>query len=119
LQIDEPGAACIHFNQDCDNEYFNQLTSERRRTKYKYGHAIKVWEKDKSARNEVLDLKVYNLVAVRFLNPNWDGQRKYIDGLAAKLSGEKIKTDGGTKPPPTRNNATNPRRRSSGFVNKY
>ena len=119
LQIDEPGAGCIHFNQGCDNEYFNQLTSERRRTKYKYGHAFKVWEKDKSARNEVLDLKVYNLVGMRFLNPNWDGKNKYLDKLAAELNNKKpVKEKTGTTA--TANNASlKPRRRTNGFVNRY
>lgn len=118
LQIDEPGPAYIHFNQQCDNEYFNQLTSERRKTKYKYGHAIKVWEKDRSARNEVLDLKVYNLVAMRFLNPNWDGQRKYIDKLAGKLNDEKKKDDG-TDQSPAQKLPQPIRRRSNSFINRY
>lgn len=116
LMIDEPGAAYIHFNQQCDNEYFTQLTSERRRTKYKYGHAVKVWEKDRSARNEVLDLKVYNLVAMRFLNVNWSAQRKYIDKLAGALNATND-TDGDDRTPPKPKQTTT--RRTNSFLNRY
>jgi phage terminase large subunit GpA-like protein len=117
LHIDEPGAAYIHFNTQCGNEYFNQLTAERRRTKYKYGHAVKVWEKDRSARNEVLDLKVYNLVAMRFLNVNWDGQRKYIDKIAAALN--KPKNDDDDAPPPHKKQPAPLRRKGNSFVTRY
>ena len=112
LTIEEPGPACIHFNQQCGAEYFAQLTSERRKTKYKYGHAVRVWEKAASARNEILDMKVYNLVAIRHLSPNWDGRQKYVDKLVAQLKQEK-------DAPPARTAVKKSRRVGSGFVNRY
>ena len=53
-----------------DEEYFAQLTSEERRSKYDRGILQGTYYKKIRARNEALDLKVYNLAALTILNPN-------------------------------------------------
>lgn len=68
------GAGFMHFprnpDMNCDQSYFEMLLSEhkvKRKTSRGY---IDVWEKIyPSARNEALDLTVYNLAALRIRNP--------------------------------------------------
>ena len=63
----ESGAGAIHFSADLPDEFFSQLTAERRLVRYRKGHAISEWIKNKADRNEALDLAVYNLAAAYFL----------------------------------------------------
>jgi len=83
LKIENTGPGYFHFP---DNEsagynaaYFASLTCERKIAVYRYGYKKLQWWKPKDARNEGLDLAVYNLVAIRYLNPNWEA-------LAARYS---------------------------------
>lgn len=63
----------IHFHRGCDGNYFEQLTSERRITEIDKKNFKKYTWKKKSAhaRNEVLDLWVLALSALRKLDPNY------------------------------------------------
>ncbi|OMD00034.1 phage terminase large subunit family protein [Paenibacillus sp. FSL R5-0636] len=54
-----------------DDEYFMQLTAEQLVTRYKEGLPYTVWVKTR-ARNEALDLAVYNRAAIEMINPNFD-----------------------------------------------
>ena len=54
-----------------DEEFFKQLASEELVTRYKNGVAYTAWKQIR-ARNEALDLAVYNLAAIEALNPNFD-----------------------------------------------
>ena len=60
-----PGGFC-HFPADYSSKYFKMLTSEEKvYEKNSYGNVRIIWKKKyKSGRNEVLDLRVYNLGAV-------------------------------------------------------
>lgn len=74
----ESGAGAVHFSRDLPEEYFKQLVSEYRTTKYVNGYKKSLWEKKKSERNEALDLMVYNLAAAhklglhRFTESQWE-----------------------------------------------
>jgi phage terminase large subunit GpA-like protein len=70
LQVKEPGPAFMHFNESADLDYFDQLTAERRITKYVKGFPQLVWEKARDRRNEALDLEVLVLAALRLLHVN-------------------------------------------------
>lgn len=72
LQINEPGAGYIHFPVDgpFDEEWFEQLTAEKCVTRYREGRPYRKWIKTR-ARNEALDLSVYNMAALYILNPNF------------------------------------------------
>jgi len=76
LKIDEPGPCYCHFPDNEDTgynaAYYASLTAERRMVKIHHGYKKIYWVKDKNARNEGLDLFVYNLLAIRHINPNWD-----------------------------------------------
>ena len=57
--VDGPGA--LHFHDQLPPEWFDQLVAEQPRTRYAKGRAIREWIKPNGARNEALDLAVYNL----------------------------------------------------------
>ncbi len=61
----------LHFPSDVDEEYFKQLTAEKRVAKFIRGRKSLVW-KQVRPRNEALDCLVYCFAAIYILNPNWD-----------------------------------------------
>lgn len=56
---DKRGAGACHFPMDRDKEYFEQLTAERKVTRYSKGFKVVEWHKPDSARNEAFDCRVY------------------------------------------------------------
>ena len=66
---------------DLDEEYFKQLTSEKRVTKFVRGKKSLVWKQIRP-RNEALDTLVYNFAAIYILNPNFDSIEAKIDKKA-------------------------------------
>jgi phage terminase large subunit GpA-like protein len=79
LQLIEEGPRFMHFPVSYDNEYFTQLTSEKKETRYKNGFAIYEYHKKQSVRNEALDIRVYSLGAVKKLNPNIEKIKESIE----------------------------------------
>lgn len=79
------GSGRIHLNKNFTYDFCQQLTVEKRVPKYKRGQLYHVWEKQKSARNEALDIEVYNLGILRILFPAVIMLNNYIDSLV--LSG--------------------------------
>jgi phage terminase large subunit GpA-like protein len=67
----EPDTTTLHFCSDLDEEYFKQLTSEKRITKFVRGRKTLAWKQIRP-RNEALDTLVYNFAAIYILNPNYD-----------------------------------------------
>ncbi len=63
LVIEGPGPGYVHFYDNLDEEYFKQLTAEKRVTKYVKGFKRYEWVKTRK-RNEALDLTVYNIAAL-------------------------------------------------------
>ena len=63
--------ATLFFPADVDEEFFKQLTAEKRITKWVRGRKSLVWKQIRP-RNEILDLTVYNFAAIYILNPNFD-----------------------------------------------
>jgi len=66
LMLDQPGRGYMHFpdSDPYDEEYFRQLTGEEKRAVKRQGRKVMAFQQT-YARVEALDLKVYNLVAVR------------------------------------------------------
>lgn len=69
LQVDEVSAGYIHFPSNVDEEYFEQLTSEKRMVTFSKGIKKLVFKKIRD-RNESLDTFVYCLAAFHILQPN-------------------------------------------------
>ncbi len=67
----------IHFPGHVDEEYFRQLTSEKRVIKYVRGAKKFQWVK-KNNRNEALDTMVYGFAALYILQPNYDRVEDFI-----------------------------------------
>jgi len=63
LRVRSPGPHYFHFNEGLDDEWFDQLTSERKIRKTVGYRAIWEWQKIRE-RNEALDLKVLCLSAL-------------------------------------------------------
>lgn len=61
----------IHFPNTLDDEYFKQLTAERRVPKIYKGKTTLVWKQTRK-RNEALDTFVYALAAVHILQPDFE-----------------------------------------------
>jgi phage terminase large subunit GpA-like protein len=70
LKIDKPGPGYCHFPKGRDDEYFAQLTAEKVVVRYKKGRPVREWVKMRP-RNEALDIRNYNLAALRLSNPDW------------------------------------------------
>jgi len=91
LKTDEPGPGYIHFNENCDTEFFKQLTAERQVTKFTKGFPHKVWMKTR-ARNDVLDAMVYAIAAYILLNVNMEAfQRNFmkrVETLGTRADGD-------------------------------
>lgn len=62
-----PGPGYYHFPEGLDQEFYDQLTSERPEITFKRGKKVKEWKKRRE-RNEVLDLTVLNLAAAGILD---------------------------------------------------
>ncbi len=66
------GAGAMHFHNQLPPEWFAGLVVEQPRTRYVKGRAVREWIKPNGARNEPLDLSVYNLaVAYRLGLHKW------------------------------------------------
>lgn len=55
------GAGAMHFHDKLPDDWFEQLVVEQPRVRYYRGRAIREWIKPPGARNEALDVSVYNL----------------------------------------------------------
>lgn len=72
LRIEKAGPGFVHFPREApyiDEEFFEQLTAEKRVTRYVKGFAVHEFVKTRP-RNEALDCFVYALAAFEILNPN-------------------------------------------------
>ena len=77
LQLTNFGPNYCHFpeGRGYGPKYFEGLTAERLETRYTKGVPHQVWKKVR-ARNEPLDLRVYNTAALEILNPNLE--KEYV-----------------------------------------
>lgn len=89
LTIKQSGPGMMHFPQGLDDDYYLQLTSEKRVIKYKDGFPSYNWVLPSGARNEALDAEVYCLVAAlriglgRKLMKAYDHKRNIIVAKSA------------------------------------
>ena len=87
LKLTTPGPGYIHLPQAewCDDEFADQLTSERRVLRYTKGVPVHVWRKIR-ARNEALDCWVYAHAALRLLRPNLPVMAARLASVAAEAA---------------------------------
>lgn len=70
LKINKLGPGYTHFPKSLQENYFKQLTSERRVLKRTQGLPKLQWVLPAGRRNEALDIHVYGLAALSILSPN-------------------------------------------------
>ncbi len=104
LQVEDVSPGYIHFPSDMDEEYFKQLTSEKRMVKYFKGQKKLVFKPIRE-RNEALDTFVYCLAAFHILQPN-------LERIASNDQKESKRT-----PPPQSHGFRRPPKKS--FVNSW
>jgi phage terminase large subunit GpA-like protein len=82
LKLTERGPGYCHFPVGRDDEYFKQLTAEKKVNKLKKfdkndPHGYAQWQYKKiRARNEALDCRVYAYAMLILLEPNWQSLQK-------------------------------------------
>lgn len=113
LSIGKVGPGYCHFPQEYDEEYFEQLTAEKRITRYRKGYPYYEWVKTRP-RNEALDRRVYSLAAYAILNPALEVIKKKLDKKAKpEIKKEPSSMEKALKKPVKR------RKSKSGFVSAY
>jgi len=85
---DARGDGATHFHIHRDREYFEQLTAERKITRFSKGFKVVSWEKGEKDRNEAFDCRVYAYAALQGLLT-----RANLDALA-KRHDEQLKALG-------------------------
>ena len=82
LSAEKPGPGYCHFplnkERGYDEAYMKGLNSEQLVTEMKDGRAVSKWKKKSGARNEPLDLRVYNTAAVEIIRPNFEVLEKKV-----------------------------------------
>ncbi|WP_316348499.1 terminase gpA endonuclease subunit [Desulfuromonas acetoxidans] len=123
--IEKHGPGYTHFPEYYDDEYFKQLCAEKVTRKWKGGAIVAIWEKVR-ARNEAIDLRVYNEAAIALLNPNYDkllaALERYADTEAADAPlmnvNKKAAGDESAPTAPVKKQKTRKRLRTGGFVKR-
>lgn len=79
LQQEDFGPNYCHFpvGRGYEMPYYRSLTAEKLETRYENGNPYQKWVKIR-ARNEALDLRVYNTAAIEILNPNFEKEYQMV-----------------------------------------
>lgn len=93
MRITEPGPGYMHFPLTRDEEYFKQLTAEKKVIRHFKGRPIRDWVKTRP-RNEVLDMRILALAALAMLSPN-------LELICKRLA---LGGGGGSAPPQSKKN---------------
>lgn len=96
LRIGDHGPGYCHFPDHYDEEYFLQLTAEKRVTRYTRGVAHTEYVQTRS-RNEALDCRVYNLAAYAIINPNMEQILKRVQSGSTPPPASPQKRPGGRR----------------------
>jgi phage terminase large subunit GpA-like protein len=70
-RINHEDRVLIHFPNTLDEEYFKQLSAEKKITKMYRGKETVVWKQTRK-RNEALDTMIYGVAAAYILQPNFE-----------------------------------------------
>lgn len=85
LKFNEPGFGYVHFHSEFSQDYYNQLTSEKKVTRYSKGRPIKEWILPSGRRNESLDCFVYSYCILNFVMSKYD-RATFWKQMEAKLA---------------------------------
>jgi phage terminase large subunit GpA-like protein len=137
FKLDTPGPGYVHFPAFVSDEYFEEITSEKKVVRFIKGFPVTEWTKPAGRRNEALDEAVYARAALEFLFTKhhrktvWDQlERKlHAQGItveppaseAPEQTSEPNKTNAATDSPLKNAKVARniPKRRSGGFVSRW
>ncbi|TAK45248.1 MAG: phage terminase large subunit family protein [Betaproteobacteria bacterium] len=94
LKIEEPGAGYVHIPSGLPDEFFEQLTAEKRVTRYLRGQPRVEWVLEKGRRNEALDCAGMAHAAAEsagLARVNWDALERLINPGQRDLFAEAAK----------------------------
>lgn len=123
-KIKEPGPGFQHYSHRFDEEWFEQLTSERKVKRKVRGFTTIEWVKRRD-RNEAWDLEVYQLAAVELLSPDMNalierrGNELETGPNPAPDVPEPIDTDPEPEPIPKKLRKNRGPKRKRGFANRW
>lgn len=80
LKITEPGPRYIHNPIRFPSEFFEQYAAEKKENAIKNGRLVQKWV-PVMARNETIDLEVYNIVALYICCPDVSMLNGYVDDM--------------------------------------
>lgn len=69
LKMKEPGAECMYFPVDRDEEFLKDAVTEKQKAKLVMGERTRIWVL-KHPRNESLNCRAYTMAALYILNPD-------------------------------------------------
>ena len=97
LRIHEPGEGYMHWpvSEQFDEEYFKQLTNERKVMRFSKGRRVIMWDAG-GRRQEPFDTAVYNLAAIRTLQQHFGVRLNQPAQPAADEKPRVAKPKGGT-----------------------
>ena len=101
LRNDDPESINFwHFCMEADDDFFEQLTAEKRVRRYRKGFEVLTWEKRPGVRNEVLDCTVYALAAYHLRNADLQRLKTELENRISEFeyTGEPVPA----QPTPTR-----------------
>jgi len=99
------GIGATHFHISRDREYFEQLTAERKVTRFSKGFKVISWEKGEKDRNEAFDCRVYAYAALQGLLSGGASLNRQASMVENRLSERGINID---VLPPAENEETKP-----------
>jgi phage terminase large subunit GpA-like protein len=102
LSAPENGPGYIHFNFNMTDDYFTQLTNARYETDWSSGMPVSRWvPKDKSQREEILDMWVYTLACLKYIDVRWELVRQNFKAAVEEMKHPRAKEPEKkiTKPP--------------------
>jgi phage terminase large subunit GpA-like protein len=115
MKIPVAGAGYMHLPHFVDDEYLEQLTSEKRvRRVKKGGQFVREYIKTR-ARNEALDLEVYNLAALYTIG-NWRLNKLGETAIELSTPQDAVKPQAKPQAEPTAGQGLRPQRPSSSWV---
>ena len=82
LKIEEPGPGYVHLPSGLPDDFYDQLTAERRVTRYLRGHPRTEWVLEKGRRNEALDCAGMAHAAADYAGLarlNWDALERLVN----------------------------------------
>jgi phage terminase large subunit GpA-like protein len=116
LKLNQPGPGYLHFHAELPSDYFDQLTAEKQITRYVKGFPVREWVKKSGARNEALDVMVYNYAALNWLYTRhnrrtcWDQWEKSLN-ITTKTEPD--------KPPVAQNKPAQGKIRRNNFITNW